>query len=143
VCDILFTIGPTISVVIGLIFFCSLRPTISILEYVEDGKNLAVVGHQGLAYHVSWRDQSLDDFECGAHNLLVPGVEGICHTRRALWNCTLHNILQLHLLHIMNVMNWMWLFCNIEKPLFHQHCLSHPHNLMWCSNYWFDLTSFP
>lgn len=135
--EMLFTIGSDISVIIVLIFISSLRPTIFILEYVEDWQNLAVVRHQGLAYHVSWHDQPLDYFECGTHYLLVPGVERICYT-----GMNKNGALKLHtqvyplvavstyLVQIMNVMNWRW-YSIILKYHYSFNTVS-PIPITWC-----------
>lgn len=137
--EMLFIIGSVICIIIVLICISSLRPTIFILEYVEDGQNLAVVRHQGFAYHVSWLDQPLDYSECGTHYLLVPGVECICY-KGINKNGTLKLHTQVYPLLAVSTISGSdsecyeleMVFHNIEISLFFQHNLSHPHNLMWC-----------
>ena len=46
-----------------------------VAEDVEDGQDLAVVGHQGLADHLARKDQLLDHLEHGGDYLRISGVQ--------------------------------------------------------------------
>lgn len=54
------------------------RLTVHVLEDVENGEDLPVVGHQRLSHHVGRRHQALQELQGGADHLAVPGVQGVC-----------------------------------------------------------------
>lgn len=56
--------------------------TVHVLEDVENGKNLPVIGHQSLAHHVVRHHQVLQDLQGGAHHLAVPRVQGVWRTHQ-------------------------------------------------------------
>lgn len=51
--------------------------TVHVLEDVENGEDLPVVGHQRLPHHVGRRHQVLQDLQGGADHLTVSGVQGV------------------------------------------------------------------
>lgn len=51
--------------------------TVHVLEDVENGEDLPVVGHQRLPHQVGRRHQVLQDLQGGADHLPVPGVQGV------------------------------------------------------------------
>lgn len=54
------------------------RLTVLVLEDVEDGEDLPVVGHQGFSHQLGRHHQVLQDLQRGADHLAVPGVQGVC-----------------------------------------------------------------
>lgn len=48
---------------------------VAVAEDVEDRQNLAVVGHQCLAYHIPRKHQLLDHFQHGGDYLGISGIE--------------------------------------------------------------------
>ena len=46
-------------------------------ENIEDGQDLSVVRNQRLSNHVRTNYQVLQNFQRGAHDLLIPSIEGI------------------------------------------------------------------
>lgn len=59
-----------------------LRLTVFVLEDVEDGEDLSVVGHQGLSHQLGRHHQVLQDLQGGADHLAVPGVQGVCRGKQ-------------------------------------------------------------
>ena len=57
---------------------------VAVTEYIEDGQDLPVVGHQGLSYHLSWKNQLLNDLQHGSNDLGVSCVQGGCIRRKVL-----------------------------------------------------------
>lgn len=55
----------------------SVSLTVHVLEDVENGEDLPVVGHQRLPHHVGRRHQVLQDLQGGADHLTVSRVQGV------------------------------------------------------------------
>lgn len=55
----------------------SVSLTVHVLEDVENGEDLPVVGHQCLPHHVGRRHQVLQDLQGGADHLTVSRVQGV------------------------------------------------------------------
>lgn len=55
----------------------SVSLTVHVLEDVENGEDLPVVGHQRLARHVCRGHQVLQDLQRGADHLTVSCVQGV------------------------------------------------------------------
>lgn len=49
---------------------------VAVSENVENRQDLAIVWHQGFPYHLSGKDQFLDNFKHGGDDFGIAGVEG-------------------------------------------------------------------
>ena len=59
---------------------------VHVFENVQDGKNLAVVGHKSLAHNIGGDDKVLEHFQRRANRRPAPRVQGVFNRNDQLWN---------------------------------------------------------